>query len=157
MTNVAENATVKFTSSDESVATVDKNGVIRATGLGECNIKCVIKQNGTSYKFRITVRVLENCRGNRQIKASECLTPNSTTPLLNIYKLVNADKPVKLNVGKLAKNATVTYSVEDETIAAVSEGGVITGLADGTTGISVYVTQKGQTYQYRLFVRVSTK
>lgn len=157
VTNVAENAAVKFTSSDESVATVDKNGVIRATGLGECNIKCVIKQNGTSYKFRITVRVLENCKGNRQIKDSECLTPNSITPLLNIYKLVNEEKPVQLDIGKLTKKAKVTYTVEDESIASVSEGGVITGLADGTTGISVYVTQKGQTYQYRLFVRVSTK
>ena len=156
VTNVSEKARVTYTSSDESVATVDDNGVITAVGKGRCTIVGVIKQKGTAYKFAIDVKVKKTNRGNRQLKEKECLTPDSVTPLLNIYKAVSTKKPFALNIKRLAEDAAVTYTSEDESIATVSEDGVITGLRKGYTGINVYIQQNGKSYQYRIYVRVST-
>lgn len=157
VTNVADDANVKYSSSDRSVATVDGNGVITAVGIGRCTVKGVIKQHGTTYKFAVAVTVKDTGKGNRSIKADECLTPNSLTPLFNVYKAVNTARPFKLNIKRLAEDAVVTFTSEDETVAEVSKDGVITGLKKGYTGISVYVKQNGQTLQYRVFVRVSDK
>lgn len=157
VTNVADDANVKYSSSDRSVATVDGNGVITAVGIGRCTVKGVIKQHGTTYKFAVAVTVKDTGKGNRSIKADECLTPNSLTPLFNAYKAVNTARPFKLNIKRLAEDAVVTFTSEDETVAEVSKDGVITGLKKGYTGISVYVKQNGQTLQYRVFVRVSDK
>ena len=156
VTNVSERARVTYTSSDESVATVDDNGMITAVGKGKCTIVGVIKQKGTAYKFAIAVTVKKTNRGNRQLKENECLTPDSVTPLLNIYKAVSTKKPFALNIKRLAEDATVTYTSENESIATVSEDGVITGLKKGYTGINVYIHQNGKSYQYRVYVRVST-
>lgn len=157
VTNVADDANVKYSSSDKSVATVDRNGAITAVGIGKCTVKGVIKQHGTTYKFAIAVTVKDTGKGNRLIKDDECLTPNSLTPLFNVYKVVNTARPFKINIKRLAEDAVVTYSSEDETIAVVSKDGIITGLKRGYVGINVYVKQNGQTLQYRVFVRVSDK
>lgn len=157
VTNVFDDASVTFSSSDKSVATVDKNGVIKAVGIGKCTVKGVIKQLGTAYKFAVAITVKKISSGNRQIKDSECLTPNSLTPLLNIYRVVTTKKPLSLNIKRLSDDAEVTYSSEDETIATVSRDGVVTGLRKGYTGILITVKQNEQTYQYRVYVRISKK
>lgn len=154
VTNVFDDAKVSFISSDKSVAKVDKTGVITAVGTGKCKITGVVNQNNIKYKYVITVKVKKTSSGNRKLKEDECLTPNSLTPLLNIYKVVGAGKDLNLNLKDLAKDAVVTCSSEDESIATVTDDGVITGIKKGYTGINVSIAQDDTVFQYRVYVRV---
>lgn len=56
----AADKSVTWTSDDTSVATVDKNGVITAVGVGECTVKAVPNGNkNISASCKVTVRGLE--------------------------------------------------------------------------------------------------
>lgn len=154
VTNIFDDANVEFTSSNQKVATVDANGVITAKATGKCTVKGIIKQGRTTYKFIIAVTVRNTNKGNRQLKDSECLTPNSLTPLLNVYKALGINKSMTLNIKRLADNAVLTFSSEDESIATVSDKGVVTGVKKGLTGINIYIKQDGYNAQYRVVVKV---
>lgn len=55
--NIDKNAVVTYSTDKKSIATVSKNGSIRAKAKGSCIITAKIKQNGKVYCYKILVRV----------------------------------------------------------------------------------------------------
>lgn len=70
---------------------------------------------------------------------------------------VEREKTAEVYIDNLAEDAVVSYEVADETIASVSEDGVVTGLKKGTTELLVTVTQYNRTDSYTAEITVTGK
>lgn len=112
---------VTWTSSDEDVAVVDRDGVISAVSVGKCVITCTT-YNGKSADCSVTV-----------------VMPAPAKVELSAYKAQVYDGEtlsleVTLNGGY---RETVAFSSGDENVARVDEDGVVTAVKPGTAVIRV--------------------
>lgn len=120
------NATEKgytFSSSNEKVATVTDMGLIKAVSCGEAIITVKSKENNKTATCKVTV--VEPVK-DMELSASE----------ISVY----TGKTQGITVKILPENATiktVTYTSGDKKIATVDKKGVITGVAEGETVITV--------------------
>ncbi len=119
----ASNKKVSWTSSDTSVATVDKNGKVTAKKAGTAVIT-VITDNG-SYRASCTVKV-------KKYVAVKSVALNKTAISIKdgtTYTLKATISPEK------ASNKKLVWSSTDKSVATVSSSGVITGINPGTCKI----------------------
>jgi predicted nucleic acid-binding Zn ribbon protein len=116
----AAGANLTWTSSDESVATVDKNGMITAVEAGNCTITATAKSNA-SAAISVTVGAQVESVAMRdkavEIKAGENTALVCTVSPSNVY------------------DDTLTWESSNETIATV-DNGVLFGLAEGVCTIT---------------------
>ncbi len=68
---------------------------------------------------------------------------------------VKADESTAVTVSNIVDDAVVTYSVDDDTIAAVDDKGNVKGLKEGSTVITATVTQYGRTDSFQANVTVA--
>lgn len=68
---------------------------------------------------------------------------------------VKADESTAVAVSNIADDAVVTYSMEDDTVAAVDDKGNVKGLKEGNTTIIATVTQYGRTDSFKANVTVA--
>ena len=125
-----EDATLKtatFKSTDESVAKVDKKGIVKAVGKGEATILVTADGNKEIVKTcKITVLL-----GVEEIKADK---------EYSIYE--NATDKISVTVLPAdAHDPSVTYKSADEKIATVDANGNIKGISKGETIITVQSVQ----------------
>jgi len=112
---------IAFTSSDESVATVSKDGTVTAVGVGTATI--TVTAGGKSTTFTVTVNPIE--------VTSITLGLTSVT----IIKGQSATLTATLSPDN-ATDKTVTWTSSDESVATVSSGGVVNALSVGTAVIT---------------------
>lgn len=118
-----ENATdknIQWTSTNESVASVDKNGLVTSKNSGTAIITAKTS-NGLQTDFLITV----DCPVNK-------ITLNKSSININPGKTLNLTATVSPSN---ASNKKVTWISANESVATVS-GGVVTGKKIGTTYVS---------------------
>ncbi len=115
------NATVNWSSSDESILTVDSDGYYTATNkTGEAKIIASFEFGGKTYKDECTVKVMYSVESS---KISE----------KNIELSVGETKQLSVTVSpKKATIQTVKWYSENEDIATVDENGVIAAVSQGT-------------------------
>ena len=123
----ADAADFKWSSSDESVATVDANGTITAVGKGTCVITAV---NGkTTYKINVT----SNYDG----------TQDPTDPVViersEVVKLSNDKVSQKISIGELPEGVTPVWSSSDTKIATVDQSGTVTAVSSGECKVNVQI------------------
>ena len=120
----ATNKNVTWTSSDETIATVDANGVVTGVAAGEATITVTSVADNT--------------------KTADCTVTVTTVAVTS----VSVDATASVNVGKTttltatvspdnATNKNVTWTSSDEAIATVDASGVVTGVTAGTATITV--------------------
>lgn len=115
---------VKWTSSNEKVATVDSSGYVTAVGGGSAAIKCTSTDNPM---------VAASCAVTVKVKATG-VTLSSTS--VKIY--VGKTKTLTANVLPAdATNKNVSWKTENSKIATVNKNGKITAVKAGTTNIVV--------------------
>lgn len=123
------NKNVMWDSSDDMVATVDQNGLVKAVKAGTATITAKTEDGGLTATCTVTV----------------------TQPVLGL-EIEPADVTVKVGetaqiVPKIlpddATIQTVTYSSSDSSVATVTSAGVITGKKPGTAEITVKSTDGG--------------
>ena len=115
---------VTWTSSDESVATVDENGKVTAVGVGTAIITAKT-DNGLTTTCEVTVKpVVIPVEGVTLDKTELALTEGETGALT---ATVNPDN---------ASNKKVTWTSSDPTIASVDENGNVTAHKAGTVTIT---------------------
>ena len=125
----ADNANITWASDNAQVAKVDDSGLVTAVGYGTATITAKTADGG--YTKTCVVYVPEKIAVTGIEISAETL---------EIYK----DRTEKLTVNVLPKNAdntNITYKIEDETIATLSNNGV-KGLKKGTTKIT-FTTEDG--------------
>ena len=119
-----ENKNVKYSSSNNNIATVNSKGKITGVKKGTTKIKITTEETPEVYK-EIEVTVKE--------KASEIKTEQDEVE-------INVDDSYEINVTVLPDsldNKKVKYKSSNENIATVSNNGRIKGISEGTAEITI--------------------
>lgn len=132
----ASNLSVKYTSSNPAVATVDNTGLLTAVSAGSCTITCKASDGSGAYDT-CTVVV-------KQPVTNITLNGDSTVNVDDKISLVGTAFPTN------ATNRTLEWSSSDTSVAIVSSTGVVTGVSEGTAtikcsakdGSGAYTTKK---------------
>ncbi len=111
--------TIKWISSNESVATIGEDGTLTGIGFGECTITAI--------------------SSNANVKA-ECIVMVSSVRSFELSKtstkiLIGSTDVITTTILPVSANQNVIWTSSDESIATV-ENGVVTGVAAGTTTIT---------------------
>lgn len=123
----ASNPTVIWTSSDESVATVDENGLVTAVGNGTATITAT-SADGTEKSASCTVTVIDP--DNIPVSSITISGGNVTLEASSTYAISVTVKPND------AANAAIIWTSSDESVATVDENGVVTAVGKGTATIT---------------------
>lgn len=122
-----DNKKVIWTSSDERIATVDKNGRIKGNAVGDCTITCTCEALET-VSASMTVHI--------QLPVKK-VTFNGKTAL--VY--VDEETQLSWNIEPAdATNQTLTFKSANEKVATVDENGVVHGVASGKARITATTT-----------------
>lgn len=115
---------IRFSSSDETVLTVDENGCATAIGHGTCTVTAASGKNG-------------KIKSNLEIRVNDPRVPE---------RIVLYPAPLSLEPGEARRietvvfpqglNGSLVWKTADETVAAVDENGVVTALKEGKTRIT---------------------
>lgn len=112
---VPDGTVIKFSSTDESVAVVDDEGKVTAKGSGQCRIYAEIG-NVKNYLVIISTYTGKNTPGNTD---------------LGEVKLTAAEPSQKISLSNLPAGAKVTWKSTDESVATVTQNGVIAAVGKG--------------------------
>lgn len=119
----ATNKRLKFSSSDNSVLTIDENGLITAIQTG---------------KATITVEVLDNSKFNKTYEVTVYVDPFIDATFENA-SIVKIGETTKINANLKYANGTLKYKSNSDAIARVDENGVVTAVSEGYTVITIYL------------------
>ena len=123
----ADNKKVIWTSSDESIAKVNKNGQITGVSIGDCTITCT-SEALDSVSASITVHVQQPVRK---------VTFNGKIA----YAYVNEGTQLSWTIEpENATNPALEFKSSKEAIAVVDANGIVTGVKSGKTAITATTT-----------------
>lgn len=145
-------ADVKVVSTDKSVVTVNRKGIITSKKK-EGKAKVVI----TIIKDKHIVQYVANVTVSGKVKKNYSLKKFSTNykaPCVALYKKINAGKSWRINMTH-DKNAEITYSTSNSKVATVTGAGVVKGIKSGNARITVQVNNNGTIDKYYIVVRVA--
>ena len=115
-------ATITWTSSDESIATVDQNGLVTAVANGTCTITATTSVSGKTATCEVTV-----------VQLVTSITLSHTT--LNLEKDASQKLTATVQPSN-ASNTKVTWSSSDENVALVTSGGLVVATGWGQCTIT---------------------
>ena len=121
----ATHVTIRYTSSDNAIATVSDAGEVTAVATGEADITAAV--DGTAFSAVCRVTVLPAIESVELNYTALSLRPEGTAQLT--YTVAPEE----------ALADDVTYTSSDEAVATVDEAGTVTAVADGTATITVTV------------------
>jgi uncharacterized protein YjdB len=127
----AEKLTLAWTSSDESVATVDETGTVTAVAAGEAEITAVVKDTEMQDVCVITVKV----------SAKELKVPDTLDVKLNDTDETAIEAKCE---PKDASNISFDFASSDEEVATVDKDGKVKVLKAGECDITTTLMQDGE-------------
>ena len=127
----AEKLTLAWTSSDESVATVDETGTVTAVAAGEAEITAAVKDTEMQDVCVITVKV----------SAKELKVPDTMEVKLNDTDETAIEAKCE---PKDASNISFDFASSDEEVATVDKDGKVKVLKAGECDITTTLMQDGE-------------
>lgn len=127
----AEKLTLAWTSSDESVATVDETGTVTAVAAGEAEITATVKDTEMQDVCAITVKV----------SAKELKVPDTLDVKLNDTDEAAIEAKCE---PKDASNISFDFASSDEEVATVDKDGKVKVLKAGECDITTTLMQDGE-------------
>lgn len=127
----AEKLTLAWTSSDESVATVDETGTVTAVAAGEAEITAAVKDTEMQDVCVITVKV----------SAKELKVPDTLDVKLNDTDEAAIEAKCE---PKDASNISFDFASSDEEVATVDKDGKVKVLKAGECDITTTLLQDGE-------------
>ena len=128
----ASNKGVTWTSSNSKVATVDKNGKVKAIATGTATIIVKTKDKGKTAKCTVKVKSV-SVTGVKLNKATLSLEKGKSETLKATISPSNAS------------NKGVTWTSSNSKVATVDKNGKVKAIAPGTATITVKTKDKGKT------------
>lgn len=129
--------TYRYSSSNEAVAKVSKNGTVEAVGTGTAKI--TVKSGNKAKEATCTITVKDYTMS---------LTPKSVTLFI--------DGTANLSVSGIPSNAEVTWKSGNTGVAKVNAGGKVTGVGAGSTTITASWKNGRNTYSATAKVTVES-
>ena len=136
----ADNKKVIWSSSDESVAKVDKNGRITGVKPGECTVTCVSAAKD-SIAATVAVHVQQPVKKVAFTEKSAFAYAGETTQLSWIVEPADAT------------NSTVAFTSSNEKVLTVDENGLVTGRSSGSAYVNM-VSTDGSNRKARIQIKV---
>ena len=133
----ATDVKVSYASTDEAVATVDKDGKVQILQPGECDIVTTLTQEGK--------KVVEKKTHIKAFYEVEGITLNKTEGILTAGNTVTLNATVLPE--EIADETIVTWTSSDEKVATVNENGKVTAIAAGEATITANAGEKSATYK----------
>ena len=133
----ATNVEVSYASTDEAVATVDKDGKVQVLQPGECDIVTTLTQEGK--------KVVEKKTHIKAFYEVESITLDKAEGILTVGNTVTLNAAVLPE--EVADETTVTWTSSDEKVATVGENGKVTAIAAGEATITATAGEKSATYK----------
>lgn len=133
---------VTFTSSDETVATVEA-GLVTAVGRGICTITAEYGEQKVECIVRCNLPAEEEEGGNDDNGGNSGITEDPVCTISHTDVTIAVGETFKLTLKDGGNVVSVTWKVADSSVCTVS-GNTVTGKASGTTTISV--SYGGNTY-----------
>lgn len=131
LAKAASKLTVEWTSSDESVATVDATGMVVAVSAGEADITASVTDSEMSAVCKVTVKVA----------AKDITVPDNLDVKLNDGN----ETAVEATVSPAdATDVKVSYASTDEAVATVDKDGRVQVLQPGECDITTTLMQDGE-------------
>ena len=128
---------VSYASTDEAIATVDKDGKVQILQPGECDIVTTLTQESE--------KVVEKKTHIKAFYEVEGITLDKTEGVLTAGNTVTLNAAVLPE--EVADETTVTWTSSDEKIATVDENGKVTAIAAGEATITANAGEKSATYK----------
>ena len=133
----ATDVKVSYASTDEAVATVDKDGMVQILQPGECDIVTTLTQEGK--------KVVEKKTHIKAFYEVEGITLDKTEGILTAGNTVTLNATVLPE--EIADETIVTWTSSDEKVATVDENGKVTAIAAGEATITANAGEKSTTYK----------
>ena len=133
----ATDVKVSYASTDEAVATVDKDGKVQILQPGECDIVTTLTQEGK--------KVVEKKTHIKAFYEVEGITLDKTEGILTAGNTVTLNATVLPE--EIADETIVTWTSSDEKVATVDENGKVTAIAAGKATITANAGEKSTTYK----------
>lgn len=135
--NASKGAKYQWSSGDNKIATVDKNGLVKGIASGTTKITCKVTSSGKTYTLSSTVNVIKGAKSVTILKSTEWLKVGETLDLDH-----------KLSPG--SSNDKITWTSSDTSIAKPNskgkfkalKGGEVTITATSVSGAKASVTIK---------------
>ena len=133
----ATDVKASYASTDEAVATVDKDGRVQVLQPGECDITTTLMQDGE--------KVTEKTTHVKAFYEVESITLDSNEGKLT----VGNSHTIKATVApeEVAAETTIEWSSSNEKVATVDENGKVTAIAAGEATITATVGEKSANYE----------
>ena len=131
LAKAASKLTVEWTSSDESVATVDATGMVAAVSAGEADITASVTDSEMSAVCKVTVKVA----------AKDITVPDNLDVKLNDGNETTVEATVS---SADATDVKVSYTSTDEAVATVDKDGRVQVLQPGECDITTTLMQDGE-------------
>ena len=133
----ATDVKVSYASTDEAVATVDKDGRVQVLQPGECDITTTLMQDGE--------KVTEKTTHVKAFYEVESITLDSNEGKLT----VGNSHTIKATVApeEVTAETTIEWSSSNEKVATVDENGKVTAIAAGEATITATVGEKSANYE----------
>ncbi len=116
----ADDTTVTWTSDNEEVASVDENGLVTGTGVGQAMITAT-SVNGKTSTATVTVAV-----------SAQSIEIQQSEPVVSVSESIQLTAVI---LPETTTNKTITWSSGNTQIASVTNDGIVTGVSEGTTVI----------------------
>ena len=133
----ASNISFDFASSDEAVATVDKDGRVQVLQPGECDITTTLMQDGE--------KVTEKTTHVKAFYEVESITLDSNEGKLT----VGNSHTIKATVApeEVAAETTIEWSSSNEKVATVDSNGKVTAVSSGNATITATAGEESANYE----------
>ncbi len=127
-----------YSSSDQSVAKIDESGKITAVSAGTATITVTGKYNGVTQSGSAVLTILNGVLDNITIKAEK------NDGILTGEKVqLDFDAVLTTGVKVEHKDVKISYTSGDDKIISVDENGVMTGISEGRTTVTLSLEKDG--------------
>ena len=133
----ASNISFDFASSDEEVATVDKDGKVKVLKAGECDITTTLMQDGE--------KVTEKTTHVKAFYEVESITLDSNEGKLT----VGNSHTIKATIApeEVTAETTIEWSSSNEKVATVDSNGKVTAISSGNATITATAGEESANYE----------